>query len=293
MLDMLHARLDPQLASHFQIIPERVRSLDPTRRPILWLHNTPSREESGFLERPENRKAFAGIVCVSHYQAQLFQLIPGVPFSEMTVLQNAIEPFGAYRPRVSKSIRLIYHTTPHRGLNILVPVFEHLVQLHPEIELDVFSSFDIYGWSDRDKPYEALFERCRAHPRIRYHGAQPNQVVRDVLTECDIFAYPSIHAETSCIAAIEAMSAGCLVVCPSFGALPETCANFGRIYSYTEDVNVHANRFVSALDEAIRTVRLRRVEDECLRAEQVDYFNRFFSWDRRIREWDTYLRGLI
>lgn len=293
MLRALHARLDPELVRQFQIIPSRVRGLDPDRKRILWLHDKPSREESSFLEQAENRAAFAGIVCVSHYQAALYQMIPGVPYAEMTVLQNAIEPFGAYLPRRSERIRLIYHTTPDRGLEILVPVFEYLAARHRDIELDVFSSFSIYDWTERDAPYQPLFERCRAHPRIRYHGAQPNAVVRKALSECDIFAYPNIEPETSCIAAIEAMSAGCLTVCAAYGGLPETCANFARLYPFTESRQAHAQRFAAVLDDAIETVRLRKAEDEHLRAQQVEYFTRFYSWDRRIGEWDAYLRGLL
>jgi UDP-glucose:(glucosyl)LPS alpha-1,2-glucosyltransferase len=293
MLQTLHARLDPELTRRFQIIPSRVRELDPARKRILWLHDKPSREESGFLEQPDNRRAFAGIVCVSHYQALLYHLIPGVPYGDMTVLQNAIEPFGAYRPRCADRIRLIYHSAPDRGLEILVPVFEHLAAMHPDIELDVFSSFGIYGWSERDEAHRPLFERCMAHPRIRYHGAQPNQTVRLALSESDIFAYPNLEPETSCIAAIEAMSAGCLTVCAAYGGLPETCANFARLYPFTEDRQAHANRFAAVLDEAIRSVRQRRAEDERLRAQQVEYFNRFYSWDRRAEEWNAYLRTLL
>jgi glycosyltransferase involved in cell wall biosynthesis len=293
MLQGLHSRLDPDLLRRFQIIPSRVRELDPNRKTILWLHDTPSEEEASFLEQPANRAVFSGIVNVSHYQALLYHMIPGVPYSNMTVLQNAIEPFGAYVPRRAERIRLIYHSAPSRGLNILVPVFEHLVERHPYIELDVFSSFSLYGWSERDEPYRALFERCTAHPRIRYHGAQPNAMVRATLSDCDIFAYPSIHAETSCLSAIEAMAAGCLTVCPAYGGLPETCANFARLYPFTEDLQTHANRFASVLEEAICTVRQRRADDEQLRARQVDYFNDFYSWDRRAREWDAFLRTLV
>lgn len=293
MLQALHARLDPDLARRFQIIPARVRELQRDRKRILWLHNKPCQEEAALLERAENRALFAGIVCVSHYQALLYQMIPGVPYADMTVLQNAIEPFGAYQPRRSERIRLIYHTTPDRGLEILVPVFEHLATLHPDIELDVFSSFSIYDWTERDVPYQPLFERCRSHPRIRYHGAQPNATVRATLQACDIFAYPCTEPETSCIAAIEAMSAGCLTVCAAHGGLPETCANFAKLYPFTEDKQAHAHRFAAALDDAIRMIRLRRADDESLRAQQVDYFTQFYSWDRRIVEWDAYLRGLL
>lgn len=293
MLHALHARLDPELASRFQIIPSRVRELDPARKRILWLHDLPYEDEASFLERAENRAMFAGIVCVSHYQALLYHMIPGVPYADLTVLQNAIEPFGPYRPRRADRIRLIYHSGPNRGLEILVPVFEHLAAHHPDIELDVFSSFGLYGWSNRDEPYQPLFERCMAHPRIRYHGAQPNATVRQALSECDIFAYPNLEPETSCLAAIEAMAAGCLTVCPAYGALPETSANFARLYPFTLDMEAHARRFASVLDEQIRAVRLRRAEDERLRAQQAEYFNRVYSWDRRILEWNAFLRGLL
>ena len=57
-----------------------------------------------------------------------------------------------------------------------------------------------------------------------------------------IFAYPSTWPETSCIAAIEAMAAGCEVVTTDLGALKETCSPFGKIIiggrgqnSYEED----------------------------------------------------------
>lgn len=293
MLNALHARLDPELAKHFQIIPGRVRNLDPRRKRILWLHNTPCREEAGLLEQAANRAMFAGIVCVSHYQATLYHLIPGVPYADMTVLQNAIEPFGSFRPRRADRIRLIYHSAPDRGLAVLVPVFEHLAAHHTDIELDVFSSFSLYGWAKRDEPYRSLFERCVAHPRIRYHGAQSNATVRLALCESDIFAYPNLEPETSCIAAIEAMSAGCLTVCAAYGGLPETCANFARLYPFAEDMQVHASRFAHVLDHEIRSVRERRAENERLRAQQVDYFNHFYAWDRRILEWNSYLRGLL
>ncbi|TDY25209.1 glycosyl transferase family 1 [Paraburkholderia sp. BL6665CI2N2] len=293
MLAALHARLDPELARHFQIIPSRARQLAADRKRIFWLHDTPSEEEAKFLASPDNLARFDGLVCVSHYQACLYNLIPQVPYRKMVVLQNAIEPFGAYRPRRGATIRLIYHTTPHRGLEILVPVFEHLAKVHPDIELDVFSSFNIYGWAQRDEPYRQLFDRCRAHPRIRYHGAQPNHVVRETLRDCDIFAYPSIWPETSCVAAIEALSSGCLVICPAYGALPETCANFASLYPFTEDRQSHAERFCLALDAAIRAVKRRAHEDATARSFQVDYFNRFYSWDRRITEWNAYLRGLL
>ena len=88
-----------------------------------------------------------------------------------------------------------------------------------KIHFDVYSSFEAYGWKERDKPYEEVFKTIREHDGMTYHGFKPNDVVRKALSEAHIFAYPSIWVETSCISAIEAMSAGVQIVCPNLGAL--------------------------------------------------------------------------
>jgi UDP-glucose:(glucosyl)LPS alpha-1,2-glucosyltransferase len=291
--ELIHAelerRLSPELLSKFQIIPSRVRDLDPERKSILVLHDLPSDPESEHLRAKESRDRFAGIVCVSHWQANMYNLTLNVPFSELTVIQNAIEPIGII-PKPDDKIRLIYHTTPHRGLGILVPVFEHLAQIHPDIELDVFSSFNAYGWPERDAPFEELFERCRQHPRINYHGFKENAAIRVALQKADIFAYPSVWPETSCIAAIEAMSAGCTVVCPSYAALPETCANFAWMYPFTEVAQDHANRFAGQLHNAIIETRRVKQEGDLSRMNfQRNYFNNFYGWNYRQHQWEQYL----
>lgn len=286
----LERRLSPELLEKFQIIPSRVRDLDPKRKPILVLHDLPSDPESEHLKAKASRDRFAGIVCVSHWQANMYNLTLNIPFSELTVIQNAIRPIGVV-PKLNDKIRLIYHTTPHRGLGILVPVFEHLAEIHPDIHLDVYSSFNAYGWPERDAPYKELFDRCRKHPQIKYHGFKENAAIRVALQNADIFAYPSVWPETSCIAAIEAMSAGCTVVCPSYAALPETCSNFAWMYPFTEVAQDHANLFAGHLNNAIIEARRVKQEGDLSRMNfQRNYFNNFYGWDYRQHQWEQYLR---
>jgi UDP-glucose:(glucosyl)LPS alpha-1,2-glucosyltransferase len=289
----LEKRLPQELRDKFQIIPSRVRELDPKRKPVLVLHDLPSDPESEHLRSEESRERFAGLVCVSNWQANMYNLTLNIPFAELTVIQNAINPIGLVPKPDDGIVRLIYHTTPHRGLGILVPVFEHLCELHDNIELDVYSSFNAYGWPERDKPFEELFERCKAHPKINYHGFKENAAIRVALQKADIFAYPSVWPETSCIAAIEAMSAGCITVCPSYAALPETCANFAWMYPFTEIAQDHANRFAGTLNNAILEVsRVKKENDTARMSFQRNYFNNFYGWNYRQYQWEQYLRQL-
>jgi len=289
MYEGLMARLPPHLKEKFNIICSRVREVDPTKRNILWLHDTWDDPESQHLKSPNSLKRFEKLVFVSNYQQATYNIGLDVPYGKGVVLQNAIVPIEQHQ-KPEGTINLIYHTTPHRGLELLVPTVEFLSDKGLNFHLDVYSSFNIYGWPARDEPYKELFERCKNHPKITYHGYQPNSVIREALKKAHVYTYPSIWPETSGISVIEAMSAGCNVVCPNLAALPETCANFAIMYPWTEEHSKHANRFAGLLAMIINEYRdpnnLSRLEF------QKAYFNNFYNWDLRVAQWVDLLESL-
>jgi glycosyltransferase involved in cell wall biosynthesis len=295
MQEKLHSSIDPDLLSKFQIIPSRVRELDDDKKKILWLHDLPNDPESSHLSDAKSRERFDKIVCVSDWQMQLYNLISGVPYSDCVVIKNAIQPIemGKYNNKeYDGTVRIIYHTTPHRGLEILVPVFEELCKMHDNIHLDVYSSFKIYGWEQRDEQYKMIFDRCKEHPNITYHGSVSNEEVREALTKSHIFAYPSIWPETSCLAVIEAMSAKNIVVCPNYAALPETCAGFAMMYPYHENKNAHAVQFAHTLNNAITAIKEQGKKQSPLLDFQKHYFDYFYNWDKRKGEWLALLQSV-
>lgn len=288
----LYDRLAPNLRNEVQIICSRVRDIADDKPTVLWLHDMFNDPEANHLQDEEARKRFDKLVFVSNYQKTQYELAYGLKPSEYQILKNCIEPIESHvKPDFREQINLVYHTTPHRGLDILVPVFEELCNHFDNITLDVYSSFNIYGWGARDADYEHLFERCRNHPKINYHGYQPNEVVREALKKAHIFAFPSIWPETSCIAAMEAMSAGCLIVCPDFAALPETTAGFALSYPMHEDPNTHANIFVQVLAAAINKVGDPGIESRL--DFQKAYADAMYSWETRVQQWTGLLAGLV
>lgn len=291
MYRALMGRLTETAKERFQFISSRVRKIDPNKKAILILNDTCDDPESQHLKDPNSRARFAQLVFVSHYQFNTYNLKLGVPYTGSVVYRNAILPIGNHsKPDSDKQLNIIYHTTPHRGLELLVPIFIELCNHHPHLHLDVYSSFELYGWKDRDKPYEQLFNRCRTHPNITYHGAVDNDEIRQSLQKAHIFAYPSIWPETSCIAAIEAMSAGCAVIAPDFAALPETLSNYGYIYRWSEDPKQHLMRFGQVLNTIITNLKHEQIQTN-LRF-QKSYADNAFSWDRRMREWEMLLANL-
>lgn len=285
LLDALMQRVDKSLLDEVQIV-SRPENMDLSKKQVLWVHDMPA--DMPFITSQSDRAKFDGIVFVSSWQQQIFNINAGVPFSGSTVIKNAIEPIQCNEKTDDGTIRLVYHPTPHRGLEILVPVFIELSKKYENIHLDVFSNFDIYARPELNEKYEGIYETCRKHDKITYHGTQPNSIVRDALADAHIFAYPSIWRETSCLSAMEAMSARCLTVAPNYGALAETLANFGMIYDYNENPQAHAQVFAYALESAVKAVDTENVQN--LLNFQKTYADSFYSWDSRIAQWETYLK---
>lgn len=286
----LSEMLEPTLLDKVQIFVSRVEEeLDDTKYRILWLHDLPGDPSSDHLKNGGWQK-FHKLVFVSNWQMQAYINYYGIPYSHCVVLLNAIKPFEL-KPKSHDKIKLAYWSTPHRGLEILVPVFEKLCEKHHNIELDVYSSFKLYGWDDRDKPYEGLFKRCQEHDKINYHGVLPNEELKIRLAETHILAYPSIWVETSCIVLMEAMYGKMQCVHPNLGALYETASNFTNMYQMHENKNEHARMFYSMLDFSIASYWTDSVQSR-LDAQHV-YANVFYTWNSRREQWNAFLDYVI
>lgn len=287
----LQRRIDPKLLDQFQIFVSRAeQAFDETKIRLFWAHDLPGDPASEHLKNG-GWANYHKLIFVSNWQMQAYIQRYGIPWSHCIVVQNAINPLEEAPQDTNGTIRLGYWSTPHRGLNILIPVFDRLCQKYDNIELDVYSSFKLYGWDRNDEPYKPLFDMCETHPKINYYGTIDNTTLRSRISQMHIMAYPSIWHETSCLCLMEAMSAGLLCVHPNLGALSETAANWTNMYQWNEDLNQHASQFYNALDVSIET----RFEDAVVNrlSSQRSYTNVFYNWDGRQSQWEHLLGSLI
>lgn len=285
----LAQRLDPDLLKECQIVNSRVRRLENDKVRIFLAHDLAGDPESEFLKNG-GHDVFHGLVFVSNWQMQRYIDHYNIPWSKCIVMENAIDPIPVHE-KPTDVIRLGYWSTPHRGLNILVPVFNELCKKYDNLKLDVFSSFNLYGWEQRDEPYKEIFKNCKEHPKIDYHGSVKNEVIRSAVQDMHILAYPSIWQETSCIVLMEAMSAGLQCVHPNYGALHETAAGWTFMYQWTEDMQAHAQTFYHFLDNAIQT--LNNPETQSMLATQKVYADIKYNWKYAVPKWNAYLEMMI
>jgi protein O-GlcNAc transferase len=251
---------------------------------------------------PIERDAFDGMAMVSDWQMAGHRRQYGIAPERMRVLRNAIGPsfenlFGDGRgilPRKAWPPILAYTSAPYRGLSLLLDAFGPIHASVPGARLRVFSSMKVYQQSARAdaQKYGALYERCEKMDGVEYVGGLAQPELARQLMEVSILAYANNYPETSSIAVMEGMAAGCRVVTSDRGALPETCGGFGRLVSCDQSAEQFAERYAEEVVAALKEMRDQPAATEDLLQRQVAWVNRECIWKKKAEEWIDWLSGL-
>lgn len=163
------------------------------------------------------------VFCVGAWQAGTFSDKLGFPRDKIFVTGNGVflENF-APQPLERRVPRLIYSSTPFRGLDHLLRYFPAIKSVCPAAELDVFSGMGVYGLArdEDEKLYGALYRRIATVGAVS-HGSVRQDGLARALCAARVFAYPNTFEETFCIAVLEAQAAGLPVVTSKKAALAE------------------------------------------------------------------------
>lgn len=263
----------------------RIKGLiDSSVKLVLWSQHASNQPPVELLKEKKFRDVFDKFVLISDWQRRDYRQVFGISQAKIVVLRNAISPAFENMKGIENKERLsmAYTSTPFRGLSLLVEIFSTLKAIDSQANLKVFSSMNVYQAPDREAAYEKLYDACRQTYGIDYIGSVSQKELAKQMKSIEILAYSNIFPETSCIAVMEAMAAGCQIVTSRLGALPETTAGFGRLLDITGDTRVYCREFVEALLEPV---------DKDLIKKQVAYVNKNYTWKARAREWEKMLEA--
>ena len=253
---------------------------------ILWMHHFVNQKEAKNLGSKDFVNKLDWIVFNSNWNFEKYVYQFKIPENKSVVIKNAIEKVD-FKEKPKDKINLIYHTTPWRGLVHLLKIFNNLNL--ENVELNVCSSTIIYGKKFDGaigKNFEKVFNECKNTKNVNYIGFLENKKIIELLKKMHIFTHPSIWPETSCIAAIESMAAGCEVVITNLGALYETCSPFGTFVNFDRNFNNLEKRFSKILTNSIKNYWTDENQNKLkLQRESI---NATYSWDVRSVEWKNF-----
>ena len=264
--------------------------LEKNKINILWMQHYVNQKETENLKNKEYINKLNYIVFNSNWNFENFKIQYKIPENKSIVLKNAINKID-FKNKTKDKISLIYHTTPWRGLELLLKVFKKINR--ENVELNVCSSTIIYGKKFHDsyeKKFQKLFDDCKNIKNVNFHGYKSNSSILEMLKEVHIFSYPSIWTETSCISAIEAMAAGCEVVTTNLGALKETCSPFAKFVNFEKNLHNLELNYLSSLIDSINNFWSEDNQQKL--KKQREKINQIYSWETRKVEWTDFLKKI-
>jgi UDP-glucose:(glucosyl)LPS alpha-1,2-glucosyltransferase len=293
---LLHKYVDKKLLNNFQIttsVPEKI-PLAKDKINILWEQNSYDQPNiQPWMKDPSNHSKYDWYVFNSHWCAEKYRMFFKLPADKCTVIKNAIEHFPERKVyKKGDPIKLIFHPTPWRGLNVMLGAMQ-LIK-NKNVTLDVYSSTEVYGTSFKkanDKIYQPLYKQAKKLPNVNYIGYKSNEQIVKNITQYQIFAYPNIWEETSCISAIEAMAAGLHMVTTNYGALYETCSEWPVYVQYSDNYKRLAEAFAYAIDSLTSFLHEEGCQNHL--QSQANFYKKFYDWQGRKEDWTNFLTGAL
>ena len=295
-MEMLYKHVPKELLDQVQIctsIPGKV-PLDPNKVNILWQKNSwdqPNLQQ--FFGNKARHKEYDWYVFNSHWNYEKFRYFFDIPTERSVVIKNGTNNFPKRKKyKKGEPIKILHHNTPWRGLNVVLRAMQEIK--NPNITLDVYSSTQVYGDAfkkQQDEQFQPLYDQAKELPNVNYIGYKPNEYILKHITDYDLYVYPSIFEETSCVSALEALAAGVHVITNNFGALYETCAEWPVYVTYNTNYEAMAKDTAAAIEVAASYLHEDFIQDHL--KEQQKFYKRFYNWQKKGMEWESFLRGAI
>ncbi len=256
---------------------------------VFYFQDLPNDKMYKKLFETEMINKFSHFVFNSFYQKEVFCNRFNFNDKTISVIKNSITPIEVNQKKYDGKINLIYHTTPHRGLALLAHCFPNIIAKNDKVNLKVFSSLKIYGWDDKDIVFEPLYKKLKNMKNVEYFSNVSNDKIRAELINSHIFSYPNIWPETSCLAAIEAMSAKNLIVLPNLAALRETGSKSKFLYNFKNNIKDHIETFYKQLTLAIQFVEKQSDDYYSHLNELKIYADKYHNLKDFLQKWEKVL----
>jgi glycosyltransferase involved in cell wall biosynthesis len=273
------------------------RSFDPflvgrvAPRMIYWTGDACNQPALENFEHSALQENIDLIFCVSDWHRRSFIDAFHLAPEKVIATRNGFCPELICRSSSRERVRCAYSSTPFRGLEILLKMFPQMRASNPDLQLDVFSSMKVYGWSrEADlKAFGAIYDAAK-QPGVTWHGSVAQPSLLKSLGRTGLFLYPNTFNETSCIAAIEAQASGCIVVTSAQAGLNETVQNGRTGICLQGDPKSldYQQEFTQTVRQLLRSPsRMAEISEAATR-----YAFEHYTWTRIALEWTNIFESM-
>lgn len=266
----------------------------------IWVHDINLGHDAN-----DRLDKFDAIMVLSKWSAKTMEAYyPHIRRNRLFVTSNGLD-LTRYAPSMSafkilkgkaKPMKVVYSSSPDRGLDRLLDLWPTIRALEPGIELHVYYGFNT--WRLMAKGMHQILnrvawfeERMRrmAHEGVVHHGRVGQKELAQAQLDSTFWLYPTDFKETSCITAMEAMAAGAIPICTGLAALNETVGEHGVLIKPYNMEPRYADDFLNAIRRLLANPEDRHAMAAAARRHAMDNL----SWRNVAMQWTEHFEKVI
>lgn len=254
---------------------------------IAWRHNIRLTAAPTYLWHhdlktggTESNRNFDKILCLSEFHKNYLMGMDAIPAEQIILTRNGLTPSKfEFTPKPKDPNKIVYMSSPDRGLDKSILVVEKMRETNPNLELHVYYGIENlykYGMKDLADKLKAMMD---ARPWVKYHGFTEQKKMYYEVSDAVLWCHPASFIETFCITALEMLALGIYPVTRRLGALQNTLADAEQHGQATlldgTDVDEYATECLRVLDAKLW---------EGVNLDLVKH-----SWESIAQEWASFM----
>ncbi len=243
---------------------------------------------------PERAARFTRIVALCETHAKYLRAAHPYAADKVYVSSNGIKAElireALKNPPARNPRRLMYASSPDRGLLYLAMIFERAKEILPDLELHFY-----YGFDNLDKVImlypgvQIKVDQIRAmlnQPGIVNHGRTGQPALIQEWLKSGIWCHPSSFTETSCITCMDAQA---------LGAIPITTPVWAISENVEHGVFIEGDPYQEELTRARYVLELVKlaadpIRQGAIRETMMPWALDRFGWERYVDQWEAWAR---
>lgn len=211
-------------------LPEYLRDFEPAAH-IGWRHSMKLSEEPMYVwchdlgtQHMHQHGNYFKAMALTPFHAGYIKNFFGVPNDKIMVTRNGIDPTRFAIRHEKTPGKVVYSSSPDRGLDRAIAVMDLVVKEIPTATLHVYYGFDNMKKMGMHAEVERLEKLMAGKDYIVFHGNLTQKELTKEIASASVWLYPTNFLETFCITALEALCSGVYPVVRRWGGLADTLA---------------------------------------------------------------------
>lgn len=270
-----HTVIVSRYIAFFDMFPQTI-----TKQYYIWAHDTSlssygsNKKDTQLIE--EYNHKIDGLICLTQWHAE--HLLKQYPLlqDKVNIINNGINP-NMFNISVDKiTNRFVYTSCSERGLERLLKLWPSILENIPDATLHI-SSYNNFPSHELDRRLEQVI---RKFPDSIVHRGKLNQSeLYHLMCSSEYWLYPTSWPETSCITALEMLSAGVICLFYDYAGLTETINNRGIIIRESKEIDQ-----LMAIHNMSQKIKNNIIETGKQYATSCSWENRALVWKQMIEQ---------